>query len=51
MDQDKFTELKAHFDTYEYRKAIHQAEVARRKAELILEAQGFTDEQIKAVLD
>ena len=50
MDQNKFIELKARFETYEYRKAIHQAEVARRQAELILETQGFTLEQIDTIL-
>ena len=51
MTEQELAAQRAKFNTYSYRKAIHQAEVARRNAEAVLQAEGLTDAQIKQILD
>ena len=50
MTDQELAAQRAKFNTYEYRKAIHLAEVARRNAEQVLQAEGMTDAQIKEIL-
>ena len=50
MTEQELTAQRAKFNTYEYRKAIRMAEVARANAEAALKAEGLTEAQISDIL-
>ena len=50
MTEQELQAQRDKFNTYEYRKAMYQASIARANAEAFLRAEGKTTEEIDAIL-